>query len=387
MLYEKAWIGSSAPESNDSWVLIPELLIKETFHRISPSLHGRFQEIYFLENNLADFVTWPIVLDELLRLTQGKAKIHIKIRFSSSFFSIATFNNKVYSSTNGKIKLLSFEVVSDSVILSFEVDRAPKILDNNWTFGIVWDGKNKHFLESFIKSVHQQSTSVQYEIIICGPVTNLENDENCIFISADELTEQLSNISVKKNMIVENANFSNVCIVHNRYQLDTDFIKSFTEFGLDYDVVVVKQIMQDGQRVPDWITQGSNFIFTQNYLMEYDDYSPYQYIGGGMIVAKREILLKHQWNSIGVWNTGEDIELSERLRGAGIQARFNPFTYATVLSLRQGILEDFILLKSDDIYKNSYDVYNNKILFSKSLFLKLKAKFNFIKNIYIKKRE
>lgn len=358
MSSKKAWIGSSLPDSNDSWVLIPELLVKANFHRVHPSLHRNFQEVHFIENNLADFMTWPIILDELLRLVNGKAKIFIKIRTSSPYFSIATFNKKVYSYVCGKVKLLTFEIVDSSILLSFEIEKDLNILDNNWTFGIVWDGKNKSYLEKFIDSVHMQNVSVKYEIIICGPETDLQNSKNCIFVTPDELVEKLSNISIKKNLIVENANYSNICIVHNRYQLEDNFIESFEQFGLDYDVAIIKQHMESGQRVPDWITQGSNFIFTQNYLMEYDDYSPYQYIGGGMMIAKKDILLKHKWNSLGVWNSGEDIDLSERLRNAGIQVRFNPFSKAIVLSLRKGIIEDFKPISTKDIIQAKYDVFS-----------------------------
>ena len=105
MSSKKAWIGSSLPDSNDSWVLIPELLVKEKFHRVHPSLHRNFQEVHFIENNLADFMTWPIILDELLRLVNGKAKIFIKIRTSSPYFAASIYLQLV--STSGIIIFIS----------------------------------------------------------------------------------------------------------------------------------------------------------------------------------------------------------------------------------------------------------------------------------------
>lgn len=353
-----AWIGETSP--SEDYFSIPELIIKENYHRVNPSFHGSFDEIIFVENNLSDFFTWPLIIDEMVRLIDNEGIFSLKVRISSSFFSIVSLNNKLYGLSEGKIHLESFLYEQDNIIIKFKFIRRATNIDNTWSFGIVWDGKNEDFLIKYINSINNQSIKTQYEIIICGPYINLENNMNCHFINADETVEKYSNISSKKNLIVQKALYENICIVHNRYELDKNFIESFNYFGLDFDIVVVSQKLLDGRRVPDWISQSSNFIFTNNYLLNYDDYSPYQYIGGGMMIAKRTTLLKYKWNELLVWNTGEDIEISKRLKDNGIEPRFNKYTSVNVLNLRKGILEDFISLSTIDLLMANYDIYKIK---------------------------
>lgn len=350
-----AWIGSTP--SSEKYVSIPELIIKENYHRVNPKHHGSFDEVIFIENNLSDFFTWPLIIDELIRLLDCIGKVTLKIRISSPFFSIVSLNNKLYGLSEGNLDLESFIYENDYILMTFMFNRKEIYLDNNWTFGIIWDGKNKIFLEKYINSIHNQTMKTKYEILICGPNVNLNNNLNCHFIETNNDIERYSNISKKKNLIVSKSLFDNICIVHNRYELNNDFIESFNSFGLDFDIVVVKQKLLDGRRVPDWIAQSSNYVFTKNYLLNYDDYSPYQYVGGGIIVSKRSVLLKHRWNELSVWNTGEDLELSKRLRDNGIEPRFNSYTAVNVLSLREGILEDFTRLSTKELLNADYNIY------------------------------
>lgn len=87
-------------------------------------------------------------------------------------------------------------------------------------------------------------------------------------------------------------------------------------------------------------------------MIDYGEYSPYQYIPGGLVISKRDILLANPFNELATWDMAEDIELSQRLTNLGYQFKLNKKTHANVLSLRKEILDDFKVANIDRFYEN-----------------------------------
>ncbi|MBY8246274.1 hypothetical protein [Vibrio fluvialis] len=312
--------------------------------RFPAEYHRKFGKIIFTERTISQYKNWPLILDEIIRCGRYGCQFVFLISLGEKHFSIASFYKQIYLITKGRCSLIDLKAVNK--VGGYEITIEVKVdiinVDNNWSFGLIWDGKNKKFLQAFVDSVGNQDTISSIEVIICGPEVELETKLDVKFVSIDDLSERMSNISKKKNLIVSNSSYSNLCIVHNRYTIPSNFISSFESFGLDYDLCIVPQVLVgSGIRTPDWVTQASDFLLTKNYWLSYGEYSPYQYSPGGLTIAKRNVLLENPWNELATWNMAEDVELSQRLRDKGYIYKLNDLSSINVLALRNEIIDDF----------------------------------------------
>jgi len=351
--YNAIWLGPDAPAD---YVNVSLDFINTPDTRLSSEHYHKYKVINFTEACISDFPKWPFILDELFKLSDSESEFVIKFNTLSSTFSVPKFYKQIHHLSNGTVELLSLENsdVAGIYILNFKASRRAYSSNRSWSFGIVWDGKNENHLESYVRSVEKQiKYNSEIELIICGPAPSFEiNFDHCV-ISSDEHTEKYANISRKKNKIIKKAKYENICIAHNRYQLDDNFIKSFDRIKHDFDVCVVKQVLSEtGERVPDWVSQASDQKLTANYLLSYGDYSPYMYVPGGLVIAKRDILLENLFNDLGTWNMAEDVELSQRLMAKDYVPRLNSRCITKVLQLRKEIIADFITPDITNFYRN-----------------------------------
>lgn len=336
------WFGKNPPEG---FKCLSTDFVRTIDTRLSPEHYQSYTDIYFTEAPISNYNNWPFILDELFKIANGKTTFSIRFRASSPFFSIPKFYKQIHQLSAGSAEFTNLENGDDidGYIIRFTATR--RVFDNsrNWSFGILWDGKNESYLRAFADSVtNQVKSSAKVELIICGPKPTFDITIDHTFLQTDETTEKYANISRKKNLIIKAANYENICLAHNRYQLDTNFIKSFDRINHDYDVCVIKQVLNDtGERVPDWVSQASDQRLTANYLLNYGDYSPYLYIPGGLVIGKKHVLMANLFNDLGTWNMAEDVELSQRLMALDYLPRLNSKTIARVLQLRKEIIADF----------------------------------------------
>lgn len=351
--YNAIWLGPDAPAD---YVNVSLDFINTPDTRLSSEHYHKYKVINFTEACISDFPKWPFILDELFKLSDSESEFVIKFNTLSSTFSVPKFYKQIHHLSNGTVELLSLENsdVAGIYILNFKASRRAYSSNRSWSFGIVWDGKNENHLESYVRSVEKQiKYNSEIELIICGPAPSFEINFDYSVISSDEHTEKYANISRKKNKIIKKAKYENICIAHNRYQLDDNFIKSFDRIKHDFDVCVVKQVLSEtGERVPDWVSQASDQKLTANYLLSYGDYSPYMYVPGGLVIAKRDILLENLFNDLGTWNMAEDVELSQRLMAKDYVPRLNSRCITKVLQLRKEIIADFITPDITNFYRN-----------------------------------
>ncbi|MBV6821302.1 hypothetical protein KWG64_25510 [Rahnella sp. PD12R] len=340
----KAWIGDNKPAGFTS------ISVGFTQHqdaRIHAEHYGVYQDINCTEILISQYDNWPVLLDEvfLLGVSDEDCTFTFKFNVVDSKFSLPKFYRQLYLLTNGTVKLLSF--VKDQqpgvFLISFKCRVRRSSANNGWSFGLLWDGNNKEHLLAFIESLYKQvNYEGEFEILICGPSIELDVTDKVRFVESDEETELLANISRKKNRLISAAQYNNICIVHNRYSLAEDFISSFESIKNSYDICIIPQfLLGSNLRVPDWISQASDQKLTANYLLDYGEYSPYQYMAGGIIIGKKQVLIDNPLNDLATWNMAEDVEFSQRLINSGYVLRLNSTTKATVLSIRQEILDDF----------------------------------------------
>ncbi|WP_312062029.1 hypothetical protein [Pantoea septica] len=345
------WFGKNPPEG---YVCLSTHFISTPDTRISSEHYNKYNNIVFTEAPVSNYKKWPFIIDELFKLSSGKTTFTIRFRASSAVFSIPKFYKQLHHLSAATIEFLSLERAEkdDGYVVKFSATRRRFDTSRDWSFGILWDGKNESYLKTFIESVSSLTKSAsKVELIICGPKPSFEIELDHNVIQADDVTEKYANISRKKNIIIKHAKYQNICVAHNRYKLDANFIKSFERINHDYDVCVVKQILNEtGERVPDWVSQASDQRLTANYLLEYGEYSPYIYIPGGLVIGKKHILMAFPFNDLGTWNMAEDVELSQRLIAADYLPRLNSKTIARVLQLRKEIIADFKKPDIDNFY-------------------------------------
>ncbi|AJJ61720.1 Uncharacterised protein [Yersinia aldovae] len=348
------WIGNNPPIG---FVGLDPICIDGSGSLNSIEHFGKYTEIQFAQFAISSFRNWPIILDYIFRFTNGECLFEIRFNSIDKYFSIPKFYRLIYLFSNGSINFLSIRNYEDKpgeYVIRFTATRRSFNNDPGWSFGILWDGKNESYLRSFIESIESQTEhNNAYEIIVCGPEIINSYKTEIRFIESDDVSELYSNISRKKNKIIKSARYNNICITHNRYELASNFIKSFESIKYEYDVCIIPQKLKNTDvRVPDWVSQASDQKLTSNYLIDYGEYSPYQYIPGGLVISKRDILLANPFNELATWDMAEDIELSQRLTNLGYQFKLNKKTHANVLSLRKEILDDFKVANIDRFYEN-----------------------------------
>lgn len=208
-----------------------------------------------------------------------------------------------------------------------------------WTFGMVTNGQRKDFISQSIQSIRALKIPY-YEIIICGYYEDkIGNDLKYIpFKERDDRGW----ITRKKNIIAENAKYTNLCIFHDRIVFDKNWFLGIKKYGNVFEVLTCPQLLHNKVRAGDWVTANKNFSnpghrFTIEQL-DYRDWDKFVYIGGQLIIMKKYVWKEVFWNENLYWREGEDIEYSHRLTEKGFIPRLNTFAKCITLSWRFGSL-------------------------------------------------
>lgn len=192
-----------------------------------------------------------------------------------------------------------------------------------WTFGICL-GNNSTFLDSLIVSIKRQQELNKdiFEIIVIGPI-NLEistiiekhkSEINISHIVFEEKTWSTSFennpwITLKKNILIQNAKFENICLMHDYIGLCAGWYMGFQKFGYDWDVCMTPVLHQDGRRFRDWIRNASSCQLGDVQYVDYEDnkYTQKMYISGAYWCGKKDYMLKHPQHINRLWDQGEDV--------------------------------------------------------------------------------
>ena len=187
-----------------------------------------------------------------------------------------------------------------------------------WTFGILTTGARLGNVEQFINSVEQHCRE-PYEILVVSPVDigPLAARRHVRVLSFAE-HDDLGWITKKKNLICEEAAYSDILVCHDRFTLDPHFTSDFAAWGYGYGLAAVRVRLADGRRGLDWaVVSSQNQVWSGGGLLDYRAYSQYAYNPGGATLVRKAFWRDFQWNENLFWNEHEDVELCRRVQRAG----------------------------------------------------------------------
>jgi hypothetical protein len=211
-----------------------------------------------------------------------------------------------------------------------------------------------NYLEQIINSIKNQNnlTKDKFEIILIGPKNEAleKNKHNVNYNIVFEETIVPAWITMKKNLGVQNANYENVCIMHDYVALCENWYNGYVYFGDNWDVCSNPIRTTKGNRYWDWITLSRPVQY-----ISYNDLSQTKtnmYVGGTYWCAKKKFMEENPLDIRRVWGQGEDIEWAERCRSKW-NYTLNRFSVSRLLREKELIIPD----PSSD--PNPCEIYRN----------------------------
>ena len=187
--------------------------------------------------------------------------------------------------------------------------------DIQFTFGIITIYEDKQRLQEIIESIRNLNIP-EYEILFVGGGDSSEIDgEDIRKIDFDESIKERW-ITKKKNIIVKEAKYESIVLMHDYHIFDKDWYKNFVEFGTDWEICSCPQYLITGSRNPmDW-SLWDKPGHGRAWFLDYNDWSQtqYMYISGGFFIVKRNVMIEEPLDESRGWNEEEDVEWSYRVR-------------------------------------------------------------------------
>ena len=223
----------------------------------------------------------------------------------------------------------------------------------DFTFGIITLGDSDNYIKTIVDSIYKNNIP-NFEIIIVGNTKTTHTDK----IQIIDFNENIKAgwITRKKNIIVQQAKYENVVLLHDYIVLGEHWYEGFLKFGNDFDFCVTKIINKNGNRFRDYTlfpgkvdflnidySPGDiDHYFYDNCLLPYDfinniNTNKYMYISGSYYVIKKHIAAKYLLDENLVWNRGEDVEYSKRLHNNGIIIKCNTFSSVHLLKYKPSV--------------------------------------------------
>ncbi len=187
-----------------------------------------------------------------------------------------------------------------------------------WTFGMLTTGRRLEHVTRFIDSIEQHCRE-PYEILLVSPVSlgDLERRPHVRVLRFAE-RDELGWITRKKNLICEQAAYSDILICHDRFSLGEDFTAATANWGYAYGLAAMRVKLPDGRRGLDWaVVSSQNHVWSEGGLLDYRAYSQYAYNPGGSTMIRKAFWRDFPWNENLFWNEHEDVELCRRVQRAG----------------------------------------------------------------------
>jgi hypothetical protein len=187
-----------------------------------------------------------------------------------------------------------------------------------WTFGIVSNGKKNDRVLSIIEQIYKFKIP-QFEILICGPAPSTKIHKHVKILDDKELYfDTRIPISKKKNTIIENANYNNLVIIHDRISFSSNWYEIMLKHGNYYNQLCFPVLDEDSQslRVNDWLSfnyDKTNFRRSRSRVLNYGEWDENIYVDGGIMIIKKHVVKNVKFNPLLNWNEMEDVDLSKRL--------------------------------------------------------------------------
>jgi hypothetical protein len=246
--------------------------------------------------------------------------------------------------TNGRYCLVSS--VCENGILTLSYVKKTLVLPENdsinkWSFGIVSNGEKNDWVLELISSIEDQKIP-EYEIIICGPSPFVENSfvkNNNIKIIRDVVLQDdiRAPIAHKKNAIIKEAQYNNLCIMHDRYLLQLNWFENFERYGNYFDALCLKTLTSEGKRFGvDWMKFCYPLTdrFKINRALAYNEWHEEAIIPGGVILVKKNLIEPFMLDERLHWDEIEDMQFSKIAYLNGLLINIDPDNYFVARQVR-----------------------------------------------------
>ncbi|WP_372768515.1 hypothetical protein [Pseudoalteromonas sp.] len=273
-----------------------------------------------------------------------------------------------------------FEVTANGNVVEFKKLRALPVESDKglsqWSFGIPTGPGDATILNHVVERI--LSFDCEKEIILCGRPGNNFKYLDEVSIVGEDIAAPPVQISKKKNVIVENAKFSNVAILHDRVLLPADFIDKMKLFGDLYPFTTMQSLYFKDYfnrrfvRYSDVGTIDSSGVLTFSKEQELNQtafneatfssiekyskfyfpnpacYEPSKtYPTGSLYIFKKSIWKFAKLDENLRWAEFEDVEHGLRMYREGIPCKVNPHSFT------QSILSRPLLYCSGEQYKSA----------------------------------
>lgn len=297
--------------------------------RVQPELHQQFDLVLSIEEGLDSFGnSWEAQLDELTRLLRASGTLILKFK-QTNLVNLISVKRFLWRSLILEVKLTDQWIDNQQdifMVINVKRKNFDSYKKEKWTFALITDGQRNKNVEKFIKSVQIQAAG-PHEILIVGPKAKYKGARIIEFANGD-----LPRIAEKKNIIGLEAANQNICISHDRYKLDRNFVSNWKKFGYDFDFCTVAQRTQTGEIYPSLVSLPQKIEQWQSPEYFNDGvYADGNFINGGFFIIKKHLISDFPMNSLSLHNEAEDVEYSWSLRYGGVSTRINAFSRAIVI--------------------------------------------------------
>lgn len=208
---------------------------------------------------------------------------------------------------------------------------------NEWTFAIITDGRFTGRVEKQIKSIEELGVP-EYEILICGDYSGYSNTHTNVIPFLEENRRDIRPwITRKKNLLVKNSKYENICILHDRITFDKIwFVNLKKNLSNSFQIVVfpVLDVLDNTYRIFDWEKFENHFldVFRFRLLpMKYNSWDVNAMIYGGAFAIKKSIYEDIMLDERLHWSEAEDVLQSElkSLNGYFLELAKDSILYST----------------------------------------------------------
>ena len=237
---------------------------------------------------------------------------------------------------------------------------------DRWSFCIPVGPEDATLLNVVVKRILELDVPAK-EILLCGrPASNFQYLDH-VRIVGEDITAPPVLICTKKNRLAQEAQYENLCILHDRVFLPADFMKAVRRFGDHYPLVALQSVYFDdlynavprrysdfnlAPRVMAQATRGlkrdndpasmsafslATLAITEEQGFYYANplrHSASVYATGSLYLAKRSVWLQCPQDETLYWTEFEDIDQGMRAQAMGIPSRVNPYALTQSLISR-----------------------------------------------------
>ncbi|EMU8736887.1 hypothetical protein [Escherichia coli] len=229
---------------------------------------------------------------------------------------------------------------------------------SSWTFGIPVGPDEPTFLNYCVERILSLNID-DVEIILCGmPHKDFKYFDRVKIVGRD-IPAPPVHITRKKNEIARASSKDNLCILHDRVILPSNFVDSMKRFGDMFPLIGFQSIYfaDSYNLIP---RRYSDFGVLNSDLRHVDDLPnidkeelPFrmdevgcayqhcqrtdfglQYLTGSLYICKRELWLNYPQNEDYYWDEYEDIEFALRISSKGIPSMINPYSFTQSINSR-----------------------------------------------------